>query len=156
MRGNDDLIIKIKNGTEELDLVLNRLSEMGYVWNGDNRSTTEWKPFSKVTAIYLTKNRKVLYGKYATGDKNSTFMDAEVFLRITGCFENTEQTDLTKLIGKTVRITENHSGHRFKIGSAAFIVDAETGHVQALGYTKDGTANVFYLMTDDFEVIEDE
>lgn len=156
MSERDDLIIKIKNGTAELDLVLNRLSEMGYVWNGGNRSLKDWKPFSKVTAIYLTKNRKVLYGEYIIGEKKAPFMDAEVFLRITGCFKNTEQPDLTKLIGKTVRITENYSGHSFKIGSAAFIVDAEAGSVQALGYTTDGTANVFYLMPDDYEVIEDE
>lgn len=151
-----DLIIKIKNGTAELDLVLNRLSNMGYVWNSDNRSLTEWKPFSKLTAIYLRENRRVLYGEYAIEDKKDTSIDAEVFLRITGCFKNTEQPDLTKLIGKTVRITENYSGHSFKIGSAAFIVDAEAGAVQALGYTTDGTANVFYLMPEDYEVIEDE
>lgn len=156
MRENDDLIIKIKNGTAELDLVLDRLSDMGYLWNGDNRSLTEWKPFSKVSAIYLIQNRKVLYGESIIGEKKAPIMDAEVFLRITGCFENAKQPDLTKLIGKTVRITENYSGHSFKIGSAAFIVDAEAGSVQALGYTTDGTATVFYLMEDDFEVIEDE
>lgn len=148
----------IRTNRTNLFQLLKKLEEHGYLWHTGKKPTVFLPKREEVIYLYLKKDERTILFSYSYPvfkAEDSCIVSDKKFLTIAHYLDK-EELELKTLIGKTVRIVKNYSGHNFKIGTEAFIVDVEDGVVQVLGYTNNGNANVFFLTTDDFEVIEDE